>query len=63
MVFKSGRSDYRIVVENPQGVSRGVVLLEVDGVEQTGRDVAMLDDGAVHHVRVVLGGPDRKFEV
>jgi len=55
MVFKPGRAEYRIVVENPEGVNRGVVRLEVDGVEQTGRDVAIQDDGAVHQVRVVLG--------
>ena len=59
MVFKSGRSEYRIVVENPQGVNRGVVLLEVDAVDQTGRDVAVVDDGAVHHVRVVLGPAEK----
>jgi cyclic beta-1,2-glucan synthetase len=62
MVFKSGRAEYRIVVENPQGVSRGVVLVEVDGVEQTGRDVAILDDGAVHHVRVVLGAAEESVK-
>ena len=55
MVFKPGRSEYRIVVENPQGVSRGVARLDVDGIEQTGRDIAIVDDGAVHQVRVVLG--------
>jgi hypothetical protein len=52
MVFKAGRSEYRIAVENPQGVNRGVVRLEVDGVDQTGRDIAIVDDGAVHQVRV-----------
>ena len=55
MVFKPGRAEYRIVVENPHGVNRGVARLEVDGVDQTGRDVAIVDDGAVHQVRVVLG--------
>ena len=55
MVVRPGRSEYRIVVENPNGVNRGVTRLEVDGVDQTGRDVAVVDDGAVHRVRVVLG--------
>jgi cyclic beta-1,2-glucan synthetase len=55
MVFKSGRAEYRISVENPAGVNRGVVRLEVDGVDQTGRDVAIHDDGAVHEIRVVMG--------
>ena len=55
MVFRPGRSEYRIVVENPTGVNRGVVRLEVDGVDQTGRDIAVVDDGGVHRVRVVMG--------
>jgi cyclic beta-1,2-glucan synthetase len=55
MVFKPGRSEYRIVVENPNGVNRGVVRLELDGVDHTGRDIAIVDDGAVRQVRVVLG--------
>ena len=55
MVFKQGRSEYRIVVENPGGVNRGVVRVEVDGVDHTGRDVPIVDDGAVRQVRVVLG--------
>jgi len=55
MTFKSGRSEYRITVENPNGVSRGVARLEVDGADHTGRDIEIRDDGAVHQVRVVLG--------
>ena len=55
MVFKPGRSEYRIVVENPNGVNRGVVRLELDGVDHTGRDIPIVDDGAVRQVRVVLG--------
>ena len=38
VVFKSGRAEYRIVVENPQGVNRGVRPIELDGVDHTGRD-------------------------
>ena len=48
---------YEIVVENPQGVSRGVVTLQLDGAElplQPG-SVPLVDDGATHEVRAVLG--------
>lgn len=54
-VFKPAGTAYRISVENPSGVSRGVALLEVDGVDRTGHDVELLDDGRDHAVRVVLG--------
>jgi cellobiose phosphorylase len=55
MVFKSGRAEYRFTVENPQGVNRGVRKLEVDGVDRTGQDIPIVEDGVVHQVRVVLG--------
>ena len=55
MTFKLGRAEYRIVVENPNGVNRGVVRVELDGVEHTGRDVAIVEDGVVHLVTVVMG--------
>ena len=48
---------YDIVVDNPAGVSRGVQFAEIDGVEITERPLRlrMVDDGAVHRVRVTLG--------
>ena len=52
-VLYKGR--YRIVVENPDGVCRGVVRIELDGVNITGQDVPIVDDGVAHVVRVVLG--------
>jgi cyclic beta-1,2-glucan synthetase len=55
VTFKPAKTTYHIVVENPDGVSRGVTRLEVDGVDVTGRDVPIATDGAEHSVRVVLG--------
>jgi cyclic beta-1,2-glucan synthetase len=55
MVFRIGRATYRIRVENPHGVNRGVARIEMDGVDQTGRDIDIPDDGATHEVKVVLG--------
>jgi cellobiose phosphorylase len=55
MTFKLPRAEYRIVVENPDGVNRGVVRVEMDGVEQTTHAVPIVEDGGVHEVRVVLG--------
>ena len=55
MTFKVGRTEYRIVVENPNGVNRGVVRVELDGVDHTGRDIAIVEDGVAHVVMVVMG--------
>jgi cyclic beta-1,2-glucan synthetase len=50
-------STYEIAVENPAGVSRGVAHVELDGENLSDRSglIPLIDDGAIHQVRVVLG--------
>jgi cyclic beta-1,2-glucan synthetase len=47
---------YRVVVENPDGVERGVRQVALDGQPRAG-EVELADDGREHEVRVVLGAP------
>jgi len=55
--FRYHSARYEIVVENPQGVSRGVASAELDGLVLAAGAAAipLVDDGATHRVRVVLG--------
>ncbi len=55
--FRYHSSRYQIVVENPRGLSRGVVSVELDDEVQPngGAVIPLVDDGRTHHVRVVLG--------
>ena len=55
--FRYHSAKYEIVVENPQGVSRGVASAELDGVTLPGdgASIPLVDDGVTHKVRVVLG--------
>ena len=48
---------YEIHVDNPTGVCRGIASLELDGqaLPQGSVHVSLVDDGAIHHVRVTLG--------
>jgi cyclic beta-1,2-glucan synthetase len=62
ITYRRGRAVYRIKVENPLGVSRGVVIVEVDGTEQTGNSIALVDDDKTHNVRIVMGEPVRTEE-
>ena len=57
--FRYHSARYHIVVENPQGVSRGVASASLDGRTLTGSGatIPLADDGATHSVRVVLGQP------
>jgi hypothetical protein len=54
-MFRTGTAEFRIVVENPDGVCRGVRLVEVDGVESADLTIPLTGASGVHEVRVVLG--------
>jgi cyclic beta-1,2-glucan synthetase len=55
--FRYHASLYEITVENPQGVTRGIATMEVDGrpVDSAGGILPLSDDGARRRVRLVLG--------
>jgi len=58
--FRYRASRYELRIENTLGVTRGIALVEVDGVAQqlTNGKLPLVDDGATRRVRVVLGeGP------
>ena len=57
ILYRYKTSRYEVTVENPDGVCRGVTRLELDGKMQpdSSSRVALVDDGAPHYVRVVLG--------
>ncbi len=54
--YRHGGTLYRITVENPNGVSRGVSRVSLDGTPLSGEALVPLsDDGGEHQVQVVLG--------
>ena len=56
MEFRYHATTYKIRVENPSSVVKGVALTELDGkILQRQASVPLQDDGKVHQVRVVLG--------
>jgi cyclic beta-1,2-glucan synthetase len=57
MTLRHRSARYEIVIENPAGVSRGIVFAEADGTAIPERPlrVKLSDDGATHHVLVRLG--------
>jgi cellobiose phosphorylase len=46
---------YQIEIQNPDGKSKGVKFLEVDGTMQTSNLIPLFEEGKVHNVKVVLG--------
>jgi cyclic beta-1,2-glucan synthetase len=56
IAFRYRSARYEILVENPQGLSRGVSSVELDGVSLDGpADIGLADDGKAHRLRIVLG--------
>jgi cyclic beta-1,2-glucan synthetase len=55
--YRHKKTLYHIAIENPDRCSRGVALVEVDGIAAADKIVTLLDDGVPHEMRVVLGEP------
>jgi cyclic beta-1,2-glucan synthetase len=54
VLLRTARAEFRIAVENPDGVTRGVRTVEVDGEAVTGA-IPLADAVGVRTVRVILG--------
>jgi cyclic beta-1,2-glucan synthetase len=54
ITYRRGETTFRIKVENPRSLCRGVVMVKVDGVEQSNNFV-LANDGATHEVLIVIG--------
>ena len=56
IAYRHGETLYRITVENPNGVCRGVSRVSLDGTRLREEAlVPLADDGREHEVQVVLG--------
>jgi cyclic beta-1,2-glucan synthetase len=57
ITYRHGATRYDIVVENPNGVCRGIASLEVDGQFLSERPprAMLVNDGKTHKIHVVLG--------
>jgi cyclic beta-1,2-glucan synthetase len=57
LLYRHGTSRYRVVVENPRGVSRGIVRATLDGQEISAGtcEIQLVDDGRDHLATITLG--------
>jgi cyclic beta-1,2-glucan synthetase len=56
--YRHGSSAYHCRVENPHHVAQGVAEIWLDGARSSESSIPLRDDGAEHHVRVVMSRPD-----
>ena len=54
-VRKFRNAIYEITVKNPNGVSKGVISMKVDGKQVEGNIAAIFSDNKIHRVEVILG--------
>jgi cyclic beta-1,2-glucan synthetase len=55
ITWRFGRTRYEISVTNPEGRCRGIHSARLDDVEVDAGAIPLVDDGALHVVRVVMG--------
>ncbi len=55
MIYRKGKAQYQIKVENPHHVSHGVMIVEMDGALLPQNEITLVDDGRRHEIRIVLG--------
>jgi cyclic beta-1,2-glucan synthetase len=57
IIFRHKTSRYEVFVENHAGVCGGIARLELDTqtLPHGSTHITLVDDGAIHHVRVILG--------
>jgi cyclic beta-1,2-glucan synthetase len=55
LTYRVGETAYRIRVENPEGVNRGVKQVTLDGETLPGDEIPLLGDGQRHDVHVLMG--------
>jgi cyclic beta-1,2-glucan synthetase len=53
--YRFGATHYKINVENPQNMNRGVQRILLDGVPLSAGLIPLVDDGLLHEVRIVMG--------
>ncbi len=53
--FRRGKTHYEIMVQNPSGVSSGVMSVEVDNLQLDLNEIRLVNDGQTHKVKIVLG--------
>jgi cyclic beta-1,2-glucan synthetase len=57
IIFCHHETRYEVVVENPNGVCRGIARAELDKqtLPRGSSTITLVNDGATHHLRVILG--------
>ena len=53
--YRFGTTHYKISVENPEGITRGVRKIMLNGIPLPDNQIPLTEDGGQHAVRVIMG--------
>ncbi len=53
--YRRGETAYRIKVENPHALNRGIAEVKLDGIVQRDNEVILLADGHPHEIQILMG--------
>lgn len=54
LTYRHGQTLYNLIIKNPNGASRGVKTVELDGQMLANNLIPLVDDGVTHTVQVVM---------
>jgi cyclic beta-1,2-glucan synthetase len=58
--LRHGTSQYRITIDNPEQVNRGVLEISADGVPVASNEIPLYEDGKRHEIRVRMGQEEQR---
>jgi cyclic beta-1,2-glucan synthetase len=53
--YRFGKTSYKVHVENPDGINRGIRELFLDRISFPGNRIPLIDDGGEHNIHVLMG--------
>jgi cyclic beta-1,2-glucan synthetase len=53
--YRFGKTHYKVSVENPNGVNRGIKNISLDGNLLPDNLIPLVDNGQQHEVRIMMG--------
>lgn len=62
IIYRRGKTEYHIKVENPLGVCKGITEISLDGKELPYNGIPLSDDGEIHNVNITLGVTEIKTD-
>ena len=62
IIYRRGKTEYHIKVENPLGVCQGIAEIRFDNKSLADNEINLTDDEQIHQLRITLGVVENRFD-